>query len=285
MDNPDPALPGNPDPTVVVAQPVFSWKTQLPADYAGSPSMQKFPDTKEGFTEVAKSYLNLEKLLGNEKVPIPKDANDLAAKAIFNKALGIPDKPEGYALPDIQVPDTMKGLTFDKAKFAEIVHKYELTPTAAKGLWESYTAMNKQAYADALKQREDQMTGIINQMRNEWGPAYQSKVELGQMVINKFSADKETNDFITAAFTQDPRGIKFLAAIGEQFAENKIGDFKYQRHSLTPDEAQAEMDSIRKDPNHPYNNEKSSQAERDRAIDYMNSLIGIVRPQRQAIRP
>ena len=266
--------------TPVVATPDFTWKSQLAPDFAGSPTIKKFPDTKEGFNEAVKSHLSLEKLLGNEKVPIPKGKDDLAARALFNKAMGIPDKPDGYALPDIQVPDSMKGLTFDKVKFAEEVHKHELTPAAAKGLWEAYTSMSKQAYADAVKKHEESMNMTINQMRQEWGDAYQSKVELGQMVINKFSSDQEMNDFVTATLSKDPRGIKFLSKIGDQFAENKIGEFKYQRHSFTPDEAQREIDSIRQDPKHPYNNEKASVDERTRAIDYVNSLISVSRKPR-----
>ena len=279
-DNPDPvAVLDNPDPVVSPAPAAtpapFSWKTQLPADFANSPTMQKFQDTKEGFTEAVKSHLLLEKLLGYEKVPIPKSKDDAVAWELLSKALKIPEKPDGYALPEVEIPESLKGLTFDKKKFSEIVHQNRLTPDAAKGLWEAYTTMSKQAYAAALKEHQDKLTAHINQLRGEWGDAYQSKVELGQMVINKFSDNQEMNDFITATLSKDPNGIRFLAKIGDQFAENKVGDFKYQRHSLTPDEAQRELDSIRKDMSHPYMNEKAPLAERERAIEYVNSLIRI----------
>lgn len=259
--------------------PAFTWKDKLTPDYANSPTMKLFPDTLEGFNNAVKSHLELQKMMGNEKVPIPKGKDD-PARAIFNKAMGIPEKPEGYALPEITVPDNLKGLVFDKAKFAEAVHKFDLTPAAAKGLWEAYGEMSKQGYANALKAKEEKMTEIVNQLRQEWGDAYQSKVELGQMVINKFTADKEMNEFITATLLQDPRGIKFLASVGDQFAENKIGDFKYQRHSLTPEEAQREIDSIKNDPNHPYSNPKASEADHNRAVDYVNSLIAVARKAR-----
>lgn len=277
MDNPDPvAVPGNPDPAAVAASETdFTWKSQLSADYANSPTMKLFPDTKEGFNDAVKSHLSLVKLLGHEKVPIPKSVEDVEAWSIFSKAMGIPDKPDGYALPEVEVPAALKGLTFDKAKFAEIVHQQKLTSQAAKALWGSYTELSMQGYANALKSQQDKLTGLGNQLRSEWGDAYQSKVELGQMVINKFSENQEMNDYITATLSQDPRGVKFLAKIGDQFAENKIGEFKYQRHSLTPAEAQTELDGIRRDANHPYNNEKAPQAERNRAIDYVNTLIGI----------
>lgn len=252
--------------------PEFTWKSNLAPDYANSPTMKKFADTKDGFNSAVKSHLELEKMMGHDKVPIPKGKDD-PARILFNKALGIPDKPEGYGLPDIQVPDNMKGFTFDKAKFAETVHKYELTPSAAKGLWTEYAEMTKQSYQQAMQKHQESMTQVINQMKAEWGDSYQSRVELGQMVISKFSEGQEMNDYVTSVLSKDPRGIKFLSKVGEQFAENKIGDFKYQRYSLSPEEAQRELDTIRRDMSHPYNNEKASQAERMRAIDYANSLI------------
>lgn len=124
------------------------------------------------------------------------------------------------------------------------------------------------------------MTGVVNAMRLEWGDAYDSNVQLGQLVINKFSDDQATNDFITATLVSDPRGIKFLSKIGAQFAENKVGDFKYSRHSMTPEEAQKEIDLIRNDHNHPYNNDRATDGERQRAIDYVNALYAVIQKRK-----
>lgn len=255
--------------------PSFSWKTQLSPDVMNSPTMQKFSDDKDGLLKAVTSHLELEKLLGHEKVPIPKGPEDAEGWARFNKAMGIPDKADGYGLPDAQIPENMQGMVYDKAKFAETVHQFKLTPSQAKGLWGAYTEMIKGVYSQAQQAQQAQMTQVINQMRSEWGDAYDSNVELGQMVINKFSSDKGMEDFVTATLAKSPMGIKFLSKIGSQFAENKIGDFKYSRFSLTPDQAQSEIDSILRDSNHPYNSDKASQAERDKAIDYVNSLYKI----------
>lgn len=262
--------------TAVSTAPTFSWKNQLTPDFANSPTMNKYPDTKEGFNDAVRAHLDLQRMLGNEKVPIPKGPNDTVAMDLFKKAMRIPDKPEGYGLPDAELPDSMKAIDLKKDRFSEIVHKHNLTPDQAKGLWQTYVELSKSDYMTALKQMEDQMSSVSQQMRMEWGDAFQTKVDLGQMVINKFSESQEMNDFVTAQLVKDPRGIKFLAKIGDQFAENKVGDFKYQRHSLTPEEAQREIDSVRRDSNHPYNNEKAPQAERDRAIEYVNSLYSVI---------
>lgn len=265
--------------------PKFSWKSNLPADFANSPTMQKYPDSKDGLVDAVKSHLELQKMLGHDKVPIPKDANDTAAMAIFKKAFRIPEKPEGYGLPDVEVPKDMPGLSFDKGRFSAAVHKHNLTPEQAKGLWGEFAESMKTDYASSVKKYQDDLALTVNALRGEWGDAYASKVELGQMVINKFSSDQEMNDFVTATLAKDPRGVKFLAKIGDQFAENKIGDFKYQRHSLTPEEAEREIAAIRNDPNHPYNNEKIPQRDRDKAIDYVNSLYIALNRARTPIRP
>ena len=136
--------------------------------------------------------------------------------------------------------------------------------------------MLKGAYSQSLKEHQEQMTQIVNQMRSEWGDAYESNVELGQLVINKFSSGQDMQDFVTSALTKNPMGVKFLSKIGGQFAENKIGEFGYKRFSLTPEQAQAEIDAITRDPQHPYMDDRATEAERTRAIDYVNSLYGVI---------
>lgn len=254
----------------------FAWKSELAPDYANSPTMKVYPDTKDGFNNFAKSYLALEQTLGKEKVVIPKDEKDSEGWTNLAKALGVPDKAEGYGLSDPEFPDSMKGVTIDKQKFAEIAHAHKLTPGQTKGLFGAYTEMVKSSYAAAVKNKEAEMQGTINRLRSDWGDAYDTNVELGQMVINKFSSDKETQDFVTAAILSHPNGVKFMAKIGNQFAENKIGEFGYKKFSLTPDQAQAEIDTISRDKNHPYNNDKLPRAERERAIDYVNNLYSTI---------
>ena len=270
--------PATPEPVTPLATPTpaFTWKEKINPDLRNSPLTQKFSDDLVGLENQLKSHHELEKLLGHDKVPIPKDDKDTEAWALFSKALGIPDKAEGYGLPDVEIPDSLKGITFDKNKFAEVVHSFKLTPSQAKGLWGAYTEMSKQAYMKAQQDYQKGLTETINRLRGEWGDAYEANVDIGQTVINKFGEDQDTIDFLTASLVKDPRGIKFLAKIGNQFAENKIGDFSYKRFSLSAEEAQAEIDKIVTDPNHPYNNEKSTEQERNRAIDYVNSLYQVI---------
>jgi hypothetical protein len=278
VDNASPA-----ETSVATAAPVTTsgggWKTGINTDLRNSPLLQKFEDTPEGLNKALESHANLEKLLGHEKVPIPKDVNDVEGWNRFSKAMGIPDKAEGYGLPDAAIPESMKGMTLDKNKFAEIAHAHKLTPAQAKGLWETYTRENVGSYEAAMKAHKEQLVKTVNTLKSEWGDAYQTNVELGQMVINKFSQDQETNDLMTSIVASDPRLIKAFAKIGEQFAENKVGEFQMKKFSLAPEEAMNEVEKIKNDMNGPYMNQsgKFTSREHQAAVDRVNSLLAAAR--------
>jgi len=262
---------------VAGAGQAWGWKDKLGADLKGSPLLQKFDDTPEGLGKAFSSHANLEQLLGHEKVPIPKDVNDVEGWSRFSKAMGIPDKAEGYGLQDAKLPESMvkQGLTLDKKQFAELMHKEKVHPSAVKGLWDDYQKINIEAYNKALAAHQEGLTKTINQLKSEWGEAYDANVELGQTVINKFSDDQEVNDYLTASMTKDPRMIKFLAKIGSEFAENKIGEFSASRFSVTPEQAREDYQKMSRDLDGPYMNTKGKYTEREHqaAVDKYNSLV------------
>lgn len=274
--DPPPADPPPPPPPADPPPAGGNWKTGLASDIANSPLAQKFEDTPDGLNKMVASHASLEQMLGQDKVPIPKGPDDTEGWNRFSKAMGIPDKAEEYGLADAEIPDNLKDMSFDKQRFAEVMHSFKATSEQAKGLWGAYTDMVKESYGKALETHRADMEKVVNTLKSEMGDAYDTNVELGQMVINRFSADKEMEDYLTATLSKDPRGIKFLAKVGNQFAENKIGDFGYKKFSLTPDQAQSEIDAITADPNHPYMNDKATQQERDRAVDYVNSLYAAI---------
>jgi len=264
-----------PDPVAAAPADTFSWKAKIGEDLSKAPTMQKFADTPEGLADVAKSYVNLQKLMGHEKVPLPKGPEDVDGRAAFNKAIGVPTTPEMYNLPDANAPKEMGAEAFDKAGFQQVIHKHGLTPEQANGLWKDYTEMSGNTFQNSMKTFSDQMDQNVNALRKEWGDAYPANVELGDMVINKFAEDDKMADYLTATLSKDPAGMKFLAKIGTQFAENKVGDFQYKRFAMTPEEAKNEVSRIKSDPAHPYSSEKATEDDHNSAVDHVNRLIAI----------
>ncbi len=275
--DPKTGAPVTPDPvktTTDAGSVAVNWKSGLSEDMRNSPLVSKFEDTHEGLGEAFKSHDNLEKLLGHEKVPIPKGLDDIEGWNRFSKAMGIPDKAEGYGLPDATIPDSMKEMTLDKNVFAGIMHAHKVHPSAVKGIWAEYQRLSIESYQKAMDGHKAGLDQTVNSLKGEWGDAYATNVELGQTVINQFSADQEMNDYLTATLSADPRGIKFLAKIGDQFAENKIGEFAIKKFSLGPDEAQGEIDKMTNDLEGPYMNTggKFTEAEHKAAVARRDSL-------------
>ncbi len=258
--------------------PTGQWHEYLKPDIKGSPLLSKFENTTEGLNKALESYGNLEKLLGHDKVPIPKGTEDREGWARFNKAMGVPDAPEGYALPDVKLPDSMKGITIDKGQFAQVLKANNIPPSAAQGLWKTYNDLQISGYNSHMTALQENLTKTRNMLMQEWGAAYDTNVELGQTVINQFSEDKDMNDYLTSVLSSDPKGIRFLKKLGDQFAENKVGDFNVKRFAVTPDEAQGELDKMTHDLEGPYMNTKNKFTEKEHAaaIERVNTLRTII---------
>jgi hypothetical protein len=70
------------------------WYDDLPDDLKADPNVVKY-SSKEA---LAKAHVNAVKLLGTDKVPLPKDENDAEGWERYYKAGGRPDKAEDYAI-------------------------------------------------------------------------------------------------------------------------------------------------------------------------------------------
>lgn len=261
----------------------FDWHSQLTPDLKGSPFISKFENTSEGLKKAMQSYGNLEQLLGHEKVPIPKDENDTEGWARYRTAMKVPEKPEGYGLEDAKVPEVLKGVVMDKNKFAAFMHSQHATTAQTKAAWNMYVQENVNAYNTHMDNLQKDLEKNINVLKQEWGGAYDVNIELGQSVINQFAGDKETADFLTASLLKDPRGIKFMKTLGDQFAENKIGDFNLKRFAVSPDDAQNELNEMMRDLNGPYFNDsgKFSKKEQDTAVARATTLREIIAKAKQ----
>lgn len=259
-------------------QTAGTWQDRLTADLKGALEAKRFANDDKGLVDMATSYLNLEKLVGQDKVPIPKDANDKEGWERWSKAMGVPSEPTGYNFEDIKYPDNMKGKEVNKAEFSQVAHQLRLTPTQAAGLWKVYNDSNISGYQKQLGTMQDRLQKMVTNLKSEWGAAYETNVEIGQAVISQFSDDQDMNDFITSQMLSDPRGVKFMKKLGEQFAENTTSDFNIKRFSLTPAEAKSELEKMRSDVNGPYFNraKKFTQAEQDAAIERHNNLQLII---------
>lgn len=128
---------------------------------------------------MANSYRNAEKLLGGEKLVMPKDVADQAGwDALYNK-LGRPEKPEGYKIP---LPEGSAGGELEQwAK--QTFHKNGLTQQQADGVGKAWIEiMNATIAKDEADMKasaaKDQVT-----LKNEWKGDFDANSEIAKRAV------------------------------------------------------------------------------------------------------
>lgn len=233
---------GAPPPAGNPPAPAASW-----LDSIQDPETKSWAETKgwKSQEELAKSARNLERLLGSEKVPMPKDANDAEGWERFFKAAGRPDAPDAYGLDKIEGADP----EFSKAAAAAF-HKAGLNPQQVAGIVEFYGAHAKATLEAQETAYAQQFQIDVADLRKEWGPAFDAKLDAAKRAVKLAGVDEATAEKIERAL-----GVKvatsLFSKIGEATSESTFrtgntgsgGDTSF----LTPAAASEQKASLLKD--------------------------------------
>lgn len=195
--------------------------------------------------DLALSYKNLEKFVGSEKVPLPKDANDAEGWDRLFKAAGRPDAPEAYGLDKLEGADP----EFSKAA-ATAFHKAGLNPQQAAGLVEFYGAQAK-AVQEAQETAFAQQAQLeMGELMKEWGPASEARISAARQGAQLLGLDEATAAKIERAVGS--RALtEMMFKIGEKTGESTFrsggsqgGDSAF----LTPQGATEKISQLKADP-------------------------------------
>jgi hypothetical protein len=216
------------------------WYSSLNDEYRNHPSIQKFSDANG----LAKSYLSLESLMGRDKIPVPKDDNDVNAWQMYNKAFNIPNSAEDYKL-DLDGAEDAK-----LDGFKALAHKYHLSNEVAQELLNAHVADFKEYENAKVQAFNAEAENATKQLKTEWGLKYDENIKLAKTFLEKMSADKEEFDYFNEKIGNDVHFIKLLSKMGSSISEGNLGGFEGQASGFTktPAEAKAEVDKILNDP-------------------------------------
>ena len=242
--------------------------TSLPDEIREHPSLAPIKDVEN----LARSYVNAQRLIGADKVPMPVNPTDEDLDNIYGR-LGRPETPQGYEIkPDGQV------VTEEVAEqYADIAHRLRLSTEQAEGILEYYKSTIQQSseamQADVTAQVEQAET----ELRQEWGKAFEQKIQDAKGIFRDF-ASKDMLEMQLADGTlvgNHPEFIRAFAKIAEfrnsATSEDTITEATTNR-ALTPQQAQTEIDSIMNDKSHAYWDRKNPVG-RQAAIDRMQQLM------------
>lgn len=211
--------------------------------------------------DTIKGYSELEKLVGHEKIAMPrkdKDGNYEPGELDRVMAqLGRPKDPKEYKTSaNFKLPE---GIALD-AKFIEgfnaklhkagfLPHQYALVMDELANVLNQGTQAQKDANDKAFNE------AILN-LRTKWGLAYDEKAKLANNVLREFCADKSQGDAIVKKYGNDPFIIELLANVGGNLSEEVLARTNMSGTLLSPEAAQMEKNKILSNPayldaNHP----------------------------------
>lgn len=203
----------------------------------------------KGGMEAVEGYRNLEKLVGEKRLALPKDENDAEGLSKVYDALGRPKNPADYKLP---VPEGTDPKFAEAA--AKVMHEAGLGAKQAQKLatwWNDQMAAGAKAAEEAAQRQREQ---DIEAVRTEWGGATTERVETVKRAERTFLA--EFGDDIIDKM-ENGMGVKqylaFMYRIGSAIGEHGgAAGLDSQRpgsgSALTPDQAKAEITRLRADP-------------------------------------
>jgi hypothetical protein len=257
---------GNQDPVEV------DWKSSITDDgLKAHASMDKFKTTQDLF----KSYVNLEKLVGKEKLPVPTDKDGKEVWDMVFSRLGRPDTSKGYKLPELQKPDGFpEGDPKELEGILNKAHELGLNNKQIGELYQSFMEGEIAKYNQFTEAKETSRINAEKELRKEWGKAYEEKMNRVKGVLSKF-ADPDVMKMVEEGLGNDPRFIRFLGKVSSKLSEDGISG-KPSGFAMSPEEANAEISRIKGEalgnPKHPLLNKEHP--EHDAVVQRMNKLFG-----------
>ena len=208
--------------TVASAQPTIetkevNWKASLPEDLKNEKALESIQD----IPGLAKSFIHAQKMVGTDKISIPnKHATDDDWNDVYSK-LGRPSKPEDY---QIQINSNSSVDTDALNGFKEAAHKYGLLPKQAEGIINFYDDMTQNYMRDLDAKAEQGRMHAEKSLKEEWGPAYDSKVKSVGGVVTKYLNDDFAHMTLSdgTKVGDHPDFIRAFANIASDLGEDKL---------------------------------------------------------------
>jgi hypothetical protein len=218
-----------------VPAPTSDWSAAFDADAKALVAAKGW----RGPEDALKSYANLERLMGGDKIALPAaDAAPEAWDAVYAR-LGRPPRADDYAL---EKPEGVAYSDDLAAGFREAAFAAGLSDGQARALHDFYVrTASEQAAADAARGAAASEE-LESELRRAWGSQFDANVARARRAVRAF-APPDAIDALSASL-DSPTLLSLFARIGEAMGEDRlIGDGGVLL-AVGPDQARSEIARI-----------------------------------------
>lgn len=199
------------------SNPKSQFLEMLPEDFRKDPTFDKF----KGVDDLAKSYKNLEKMVGADKNSVFKIPEDGDLSEVYNR-LGRPESPDSYkseALSDEKFSELIDGEKIEALK--KVAHESGVTNEAFDKILGFYKDDVLSQIESSEKEFQQTMEQNADQIKKDLGEAYEERLGQIHQLQDKYGDDDlgqlvESNPHVF----QSPAFVRFMAQIAPQFNED-----------------------------------------------------------------
>ena len=197
---------------------------------------------------LAKGYLNAQKMVGKEKFVVPReDATDIEWRDTFRK-LGLPESAADYKLE-------VEGRTDeDIAEFTRIAHAHGILPKQASAFLNEMEEYENGRDDQFWEERSAAVEESIEELEDEWGQAFQSRLARAQRVIRDIGGEDAVRYMNDTGLGDDANLARLMDKVGAIiYAEDNLPPGTPPGTAMmTPSEATERMNAIQADLKNPY---------------------------------
>ncbi len=192
---------------------------------------------------VLESYINVQKVMGQDKVLAPREDWGDDQWTSFYKGIGQVEKIEDYVIKN-NVPE---GLTANDEMFSELMkvaHTNGVLPHQFQKISDKFNEMTK-THIDTTKTNGDTAFATeVNKLKEEWGQGYENTLNVIDSTLVKFSSEDELAELKKFGLDKDPIIQRLLKRVADGLLSEDDPLFKQAQTKTfgkTPEQAQASL--------------------------------------------
>lgn len=259
-------------PDEIVSEPTQEWIKALPDDLKAEKMFANFKNVED----LARSFVNAQKLIGRDKIPVPdpKVATEADYQAVFKK-LGLPEDAKDYKMEIAQDAGLDPGF-LDKIKVE--AHRLGVLPKQLEKLLGWYSGESKEVMKEHTAKMQADHVAAHRALSQEWGKAYDKNLMAAQITLKDGATPEEIKYLEEQGLTTNATLIRIFSKLGNKFKEGELkGGTNNFGSVLPPATAKAEANRIMGDASHPYN--QSGHVNHKQAVEQVQALMDQAYPE------
>ena len=178
--------------------------------------MNKADDLANAYLGTMAKVKDYEGKLANSIPKLNENATD-AERADFYKALGRPDKPEGY---EISLPEGLPFTQQDIDWLRSTAHKRGFSKADTEAFAKDYFEKTKADIAAVDSQIKAKRDEAVSALKKEWGAEYETKLDAAKVTAKRIGGDDFVKFLSDTGAGDHPTFIKIFQKISTMLSES-----------------------------------------------------------------